>query len=134
MVRTWRPIPMVVVGSSMAWALAFVAPPPREPAPGSLPARTGEIASDHGRDGDLAATVAELVAAHNRVRAAHRRGPLAVNPLLEAAAREHALDMARHRWMSHFGSDLSNPVRRIVQQGYDYRCAGENVAAGYDSV
>jgi uncharacterized protein YkwD len=75
-----------------------------------------------------------LVEAHNRVRAAHRRPPLVVSAPLEAAAREHALDMAKHRWMSHRGSDFSSPFRRMAAHGYAYRRAGENVAAGYASV
>jgi uncharacterized protein YkwD len=85
-------------------------------------------------DLDLAGAVAELVAAHNRVRAAHHRPPLSVSAPLEAAAREHAHDMAKHRWMAHRGSDLSSPFRRMSSQGYTFRRAGENVAAGYPSV
>jgi uncharacterized protein YkwD len=53
---------------------------------------------------------------------------------LDAAARSHAQDMARRHWMSHRGSDLSSPFRRMTNQGYEFRRAGENVAAGYSSV
>ena len=36
--------------------------------------------------------------------------------------------------MSHRGGDGSSPFRRMAAQGYAFRRAGENVAAGYTSV
>jgi uncharacterized protein YkwD len=123
--RISRMIRTVVIGSTVAvalGALACVSPaPPLRPGPGSTPP-------------DLAAVATELVAAHNRVRAAHHRGPLKVNGALEAAALTHANDMARRRWMSHRGGDGSSPFRRMAAQGYTFQRAGENVAAGYASV
>lgn len=118
-----RTLRIVAIGSTVALVLgtsACVAPMPRR-VPGTAPP-------------DPSATVAELVAAHNRVRAAHRRDPLTVSGPLEAAARAHASDMARRRRMSHRGGDGSNPFRRMENEGYKLRRAGENVAAGYVSV
>jgi uncharacterized protein YkwD len=83
---------------------------------------------------DLAGPVISLVDTHNRIRAEHHLAPLSPSGPLEAAAREHARDMARWHVMAHRGSDLSSPFRRMARQGYNFRRAGENVAAGYPSV
>src|SRR5947209_7925332 len=96
----------VVLRSAVALALgtlACVSPTPQSADPPA--AVTGPVAV--APQLDLGRAVAELVEAHNRVRAAHHRTPLSVSGPLEAAAREHARDMARRRWMSHRGSDLS---------------------------
>jgi uncharacterized protein YkwD len=49
---------------------------------------------------------------------------------LTAAAQRHAKDMAAHEKMVHKGSDGSSPIVRIKAEGYLYRRAGENIAAG----
>lgn len=46
------------------------------------------------------------------------------------AADKHSKDMATHNFISHTGSDGSNFGQRIRQQGYSFRFAAENVAAG----
>ncbi len=43
---------------------------------------------------------------------------LALHPALEAAARAHAQDMACHNFLSHIGSDGSQPPERMVRFGY----------------
>jgi uncharacterized protein YkwD len=106
-------------------ALACVAPAPREGA--AVPGDTGSELGSTGVGPDL-------VAAHNQVRAEHHLAALSVSGPLEAAAREHARDMARRHWMSHRGADGSSPFRRMSAQGYSFRRAAENVAAGYRSV
>ncbi len=83
------------------------------------------------KDVDSAALCERVVIAHNRIRADAKLPALAVSPRLQAAALAHALDMAKRGKMTHKGSDGSNPVDRIVAQGYKYRRAGENVAVGY---
>jgi uncharacterized protein YkwD len=80
------------------------------------------------------ATLAELLAAHNKVRADEKRPPLKLNARLTEAARAHARDMAEHEQMSHEGSDGSLPKQRIEKAAYVYKEIGENVAAGQETV
>jgi uncharacterized protein YkwD len=68
------------------------------------------------------------------LRANARLPALATSPKLEAAARQHALDMAAHGKMTHWGSDGSSAISRISGKGYPYRRAGENIAAGHFTV
>jgi uncharacterized protein YkwD len=72
-----------------------------------------------------------VVMAHNRIRADAKLPALAVSPKLQAAAEKHARDMADRGKMTHKGSDGSDPIDRIVAEGYKYLRAGENVAVGY---
>jgi uncharacterized protein YkwD len=134
--RVSRVVRCVAPGVTIAlalWSFACVAPsPPPPPRRGSSP---GSLALESAAPPvDLAGTITELVAAHNRVRETHGRTVLTVSSQLEAAASEHALDMARHHWMSHRGSDFSSPFRRMTSHGYKFHRAGENVAAGQRSV
>lgn len=104
---------------------ACAAPPPASPGKASgLPAR-----SEAAR-----ALADELVEAHNRTRLAHGRPSLEVDPALQAAARQHALEMARRHRMTHRGADGSTAADRIRTEGYRYRRAGENVAQGQPTV
>jgi uncharacterized protein YkwD len=75
-----------------------------------------------------------LIESHNRERAKEKLPPLRANPLLAAAAREHARDMAEHQKLSHEGSDGSDPAQRVKRHGYRYQEVGENVADGQTSV
>ncbi len=59
--------------------------------------------------------------------------PLRLHSQLTAAAQAHSNDMARHHFMSHTGSDGSSPFDRMKRHGYNFRRAGENVAAGQTS-
>jgi uncharacterized protein YkwD len=127
MARRPRTFRRIILGSTAMvglTAMACVVP--------SFPARGP--GSRGGEPLDVEAVGVELVEAHNRVRAAHHLAPLVVNGSLEAAARGHARDMARREWMSHRSRDGSSPFRRMADQGYVFRRAGENVAAGYPSV
>jgi uncharacterized protein YkwD len=73
---------------------------------------------------------ARVVLAHNRLRADAKLPPLVTSAKLQAAAERHAKDMAAHGKMAHMGSDHSDPIDRIKATGYQYRRAGENIAAG----
>jgi uncharacterized protein YkwD len=73
---------------------------------------------------------AGVVKAHNRIRADAKLPSLTVSPKLEESARRHAKDMAAHHKMTHTGTDGSSSLDRIAAQGYQYRRAGENIAAG----
>ena len=83
---------------------------------------------------DLASLRAEVVEAHNQIRAAAKLPALEVSQRLQAAAQAHARDMAARGKMSHVGSRGTRPIDRIKAQGYPYRRAGENIASGYHTV
>lgn len=59
--------------------------------------------------------------------------PLRFNAQLAAAAQAHSEDMARHRRMSHVGSNGSTAAQRIKGAGYRGRTLAENVANGHSS-
>lgn len=82
----------------------------------------------------LAAGPADSVlSAVNAARASAGCGPLRPNPKLMAAARSHARAMAEQDFFAHAGKDGSRFSSRIRRQGYDYRAAAENIAAGQTS-
>jgi uncharacterized protein YkwD len=84
--------------------------------------------------GPVAAGPAESVlTAVNAARAKAGCGPLRVNRKLEAAAKAHARAMAEQNFFSHAGKDGSRLPGRIARQGYDYRSAAENIAAGQET-
>ncbi len=83
---------------------------------------------------DVKAACAEVIAAHNRIRAEAKLPSLTVSTKLQAAAERHARDMVAQGKMTHTGSDDSAPADRIKAAGYRYRRCGENVAAGRFSV
>jgi uncharacterized protein YkwD len=56
--------------------------------------------------------------------------PLVAVPTLMAAASLHSLDMAARGSLGHDGSDGSSSGDRITRAGYEWRAAGENIAAG----
>ena len=60
--------------------------------------------------------------------------PLAMNALLTAAAREHSADMLANVYQGHDGTDGSDPFTRMIDHGYIYSSAGENVYAAARSV
>ncbi|MEK8032942.1 CAP domain-containing protein [Ideonella sp. DXS29W] len=60
--------------------------------------------------------------------------PLAWSTELKRAANGHSRDMAKNNFFSHTGSNGSSMADRITDAGYRWSSAGENIAAGYDSV
>jgi uncharacterized protein YkwD len=83
---------------------------------------------------DLLKLSADLVASHNQLRSESKLPSLRVSKKLQAAAIEHARDMAEHKKMSHTGSDGSTPSSRILARGYRMRRTGENIAFGQKRV
>ena len=79
---------------------------------------------------DIRKSVLKLV---NRIRRKHNRSPVRLNLKLTKVAQSHSKDMAKHRKMSHVGSDGSNLVQRIQRSGYKYRACAENIARGQSS-
>lgn len=114
----------IALGALVIPSAAVACPEGRGAGGGAPPSAPGAAAPAH-------VAVAHLVALVNRAR--HRAGcyPVILNAKLSKAARHHSVDMARHRNMSHWGSDGSGPGRRIARAGYDWSAYGENVAYGY---
>lgn len=77
-----------------------------------------------------AAVIAATLAAINAFRSEHGLRPVAIEPRLAEAARDHARDMAKMQTMSHTGSDGSGFETRLARVCYPYMTAAENVAAG----
>jgi uncharacterized protein YkwD len=93
-----------------------------------------EPAPKKAKEFDSKAACEAVVKAHNRERAEAKLPALEVSSKLQAAAERHAKDMAAHGKMTHKGSDGSSSIHRIVAKGYNYRRAGENIAAGHFTV
>ena len=56
---------------------------------------------------------------------------LTLDARLNSASDKFALDMATYNYFSHTGRDGSQPWDRMTREGYVWRAAGENIAAGY---
>lgn len=90
--------------------------------------------------GDDPATAAKrLVTAVNEARQETRycggkaqpaAGLLVREARLDAAAREHAGELARRGELSHESADGSSPAERVARAAYGYRAVAENLAAG----
>lgn len=82
--------------------------------------------------GQLAAVVTStLVTLANQDREQEALGELAVNPLLVAAAKAKAEDMAEKGYFSHVSPDGTEPWFWMRQAGYAYAHAGENLAVNF---
>ena len=82
----------------------------------------------------VAAGPAESVlTAINAARAKAGCKPLHLDARLGAAAKGHAKAMAEQNFFGHAGKDGSRFSSRIARQGYSYRTAAENIAAGQKS-
>ncbi len=69
----------------------------------------------------------------NMLRANSGAAGLAQNPMLDAAAKAHARDMAAQNRAWHFGSDGSSPLDRVRRQGYSGHLIGENISETYEN-
>lgn len=114
------------------------APPAPEATSESLPAAVASVptpAPDEPPSPPLGACPADrrqtTLDAVNLVRTDRGLAALRPEPRLEAAARAHALDLARHGLRGHEGSDGSLPAARATAAGYPWILVGENVARGY---
>jgi len=57
--------------------------------------------------------------------------PVVWNDELGHAALQHSLDMAENGFISHKGSDKSDPGERLSKAGYRWASYGENVSQGH---
>lgn len=69
----------------------------------------------------------------NALRANVAAAPLTENPMLDAAAKAHARDMAAQNRAWHFGSDGSSPLDRVRRQGFMGHLIGENISETYEN-
>ncbi|MEU3980695.1 CAP domain-containing protein [Streptomyces sp. NPDC026672] len=81
----------------------------------------------------LARTCAEVVDLTNRERRAAGLPPLAVDPLLTAAAQAHSADMVARDFYAHTSPEGSQPWDRAAAAGSRRRTIGENIACGQRS-
>lgn len=79
---------------------------------------------------DALSPTGEVYRLVNQHRAAAGRRPLALHVNLTKAAIAHSTDMARHRRLSHTGSDGSTVGTRILRAGYRWGACAENIAYG----
>ncbi|MGW0601813.1 CAP domain-containing protein [Streptomyces sp. NPDC002776] len=82
---------------------------------------------------ELARTATRVVELTNRARAGAGLPPLAVDPLLTAAAQAHSADMVARAFYSHTSPDGSRPWDRAAAAGSRRRSIGENIACGQRS-
>jgi uncharacterized protein YkwD len=80
--------------------------------------------------GDLAQARAALLARVNAERAKAGRPALRLDPLLSAAAQEHAEDMMVHSYYDHSSLDGKTPLDRVRKTGYAPHIVAENIARG----
>jgi uncharacterized protein YkwD len=78
----------------------------------------------------IPAQVIELV---NAERAKVGCQPLVANDTLMSVAQAHSQDMADHDFFSHTAPDGRSAFQRMLDAGYNYTLAAENIAAGVDT-
>ncbi|GGJ29748.1 CAP domain-containing protein [Streptomyces brasiliensis] len=83
--------------------------------------------------GELVRTCAEVVELTNRERRRAGLPPLAVDPLLQAAAQAHSADMVTRDFYSHTSPEGSQPWDRAAAARSRRRTIGENIACGQRS-
>lgn len=76
----------------------------------------------------------EMLASVNAMRASAGAAPLTLCAPLNRAAADYARVMAAQSWFDHTGPDGRQPWDRMAAAGYQYRAAGENIAAGQQDV
>ncbi|MFE2416623.1 CAP domain-containing protein [Streptomyces hokutonensis] len=84
-------------------------------------------------ESDLAGTADKVVELTNAERTRAGLRPLAVDPLLAAAAQAHSTDMVARAFYSHTSPDGSQPWDRAAAAGSRRRTIGENIACGQRS-
>ncbi len=76
-------------------------------------------------------STAKLYTLVNEERAKQSLPPLTYNSHLETAALNKANDMLTKNYWAHFGPDGASPWNFILQSGYQYEYAGENLAKNF---
>jgi uncharacterized protein YkwD len=76
---------------------------------------------------------ATLLNGTNGERIKNHQTPLVMNPQLSAAAQAKANDMVTDNYWAHNSPDGQTPWTFIIDSGYQYQEAGENLAYGFSS-
>jgi len=76
-------------------------------------------------------TIQKLYELTNYERQKYNLPPLNYNEKLSAAAYQKALDMFNKNYWAHFGPNGETPWRFILNSGYQYEYAGENLAKNF---
>ncbi len=118
------PVSNPPVGSSQIAGLRVESKAVATPPPAAAAQSPGDVA---------AASPADAVRAVNAYRTSKRRGPVAQNSALNAAARAYAAKLAGAGKITHTlnGSTL---VKRLAATGYEWGIAAENLGGGYRSL
>jgi uncharacterized protein YkwD len=117
--------------------VAFAGMPAAIAAP--APTSVGSMVSAVDGSGDQDGFEAEALRLTNEARS-HSRScggkrmkavrPVTWSGVLAATANSHSADMATADYFSHYTPSGRSPFDRIRAAGYNYRAAGENIAAG----
>lgn len=92
-------------------------------------ALVGQISAVQAKGSDITAVaVIKLV---NESRKEAGLSPLLENAKLRAAAENKAKDMSSYNYFAHYSPSGKSPWDFIMEQKYDYRYAGENLAIDY---
>lgn len=106
---------------------------------GSAEAGSGCPNDGSGYDSDAQKLECEVLTLVNQYRAQGAScggdampavGALKMNAPLRTAARNHAIDMATHDYFDHDSQNGTTAFERMTAAGYEWRAAGENIAAG----
>ncbi len=79
-------------------------------------------------------TPASVIGEMNRYRTEAGLAPLRQDDRLQRAAEDRMHEMEQNRYWGHKPPDGSSPFRWLSSEGYDYESAGENLAAGFETV
>ena len=79
-------------------------------------------------------TPQSIVAEMNVRRAAEGLGPLRIDARLAKAAGDRMRDMEEQEYWAHVGPDGLAPFRWLQPRGYAFAIAGENLAAGFETL
>ena len=78
-------------------------------------------------------SVGELIAYLNNDRSSAGVGAISLNSQLNQAAQAKANDMVAENYWSHYSPSGAAPWNFILNSGYNYHSAAENLAYGYDT-
>lgn len=73
----------------------------------------------------------DVAAIVNDIRAYNGLPAVVIDPALVSAAKKHAEDMSRGRFISHTGSDGSQVAQRVLAAGFCFHYVNENIAEGF---